>query len=353
MPRPGRSSPGEPAGAVRTAGVCRGDGEGAVESTLTGLYPYGRYALSERVSVWGVAGYGEGELVLTPQDAAAALETDMNLWMGAVGARGVAVEAPAEGGPELSITSDAMMVRTSSGAVHGGDGGDGGDLAGAQAGVTRLRLGLEGAWRGVGTGGGATLVPAVELGLRHDGGDAETGFGVDVGGGLAWVDPRRGLSGEVRARALLTHEAGGLRDRGIAGSLAWDPDPRSERGFALTLSQTIGASASGGMDALLGRATLAGLAASDNGDERENRRLELKLGYGFPAFGDRITVTPEVGLGLSNGHREVSLGSRLGLARSGPVSLELGLEGTRRETANDDGAEPPAHALMLRGRVRW
>ena len=52
----------------------RGEGEysspgggGKVESTVTGLYPYGRYELTERTALWGVAGYGEGELVLTPE----------------------------------------------------------------------------------------------------------------------------------------------------------------------------------------------------------------------------------------------------------------------------------------------
>ena len=81
---------------------------------------------------------------------------------------------------------------------------------------------------------------------------------------------------------------------------------------------------SGGMDALLGRETLAGLAANDNGggdDDLENRRL----GYGFPAFGERFTSTPEFGLGLSQGRREYSLGWRLGTAGSGPTAPEFGL----------------------------
>ena len=198
---------------------------------------------------------------------------------------------------------------------------------------------------------GATFVPTVELGLRHDGGDAETGFGVDVGGGLAWVDPGIGLTAVLGARGLLTHEAGGLRDRGVAGALAWDPAPQSERGFSLTLSQTMGAPASGGMDALLGRGTLDGLAANDGGDGLDSRRLELEMGYGFGVFGDRFTATPQAALALSDRHREVRLGWRLGLARSGPVSMELGLTGTRREAANDDGA--PEHGVMLRGSMRW
>ena len=260
-----------------------------------------------------------------------------------MGVRGVALEAPDDGGVELSVSSDAMAVRTSSEKVAG--------LSGATADVTRLWLGLAGTWRGLGTMRGATFVPTVELGLRHDGGDAETGFGVDVGGGLAWVDPGIGLTAVLGARGLLTHEAGGLRDRGVAGALAWDPAPQSERGFSLTLSQTMGAPASGGMDALLGRGTLDGLAANDGGDGLDSRRLELEMGYGFGVFGDRFTATPQAALALSDRHREVRLGWRLGLARSGPVSMELGLTGTRREAANDDGA--PEHGVMLRGSMRW
>ena len=225
--------------------------------------------------------------------------------------------------------------------------------------MTRLRLGLEGTWRGLEAGGGE-LVPRLEVGLRHDGGDAETGFGFDLGGGLSWSHPASGLSAELSGRGLLTHESQGFRDRGLSASFGWDPGRGTGRGPKLTLSQTVGAQASGGMDALLGRGTLEGLAANDpgsgsgagGGDDLANRRLELKMGYGFGVFGDRFTATPEAGLGFSNGHREVSLGWRLGLARSGPVSMALEFEARRREAANDDGAEP-VDALMLRGSMRW
>ena len=111
-----------------------------------------------------------------------------------------------------------------------------------------------------------------------------------------------------------------------------------------------------GADALLGRQTLADLAANDNGFER--RRLELNLGYGFPAFGDRFTAMPELGLGLSNDVREHSLGWKLGLVRRGPASLEAGLEATRREPANDSGAgsgaaSEPVHGVQARLALRW
>ena len=95
-----------------------GGTEGTVLSSVTGLYPYGRYRVTNRVTLWGVAGYGAGTLTLTPQDAdgkaVAPLRTDMELMMAALGVRGVAIEAPSDGGFELAGTSDAMVVRTSS-----------------------------------------------------------------------------------------------------------------------------------------------------------------------------------------------------------------------------------------------
>ena len=209
----------------------RGSDEGEVSSTVSGVYPYGRHALSERVTLWGVVGYGTGSLALTPEGKTAT-ETDMDLAMGAaVGLRGVAVEAPAEGEPELAVQTDALNVRTSSEAVRGGA-GDYVNLNAMTAGATRLRLGVEGTWHG------GALVPRMEVGLRHDGGDAETGFGVDLGGGLAWLDPASGIAAEVSARGLGSHEAGGFRDRGLAGSLAWNPRPGSGRGLKLTLQQS-------------------------------------------------------------------------------------------------------------------
>ena len=96
-------------------------------------------------------------------------------------------------------------------------------------------------------------MPRLEVGVRHDGGDAETGFGLDIGGGLSWSHPASGLSAELSGRGLLTHESRGFRDRGLSASFGWDPGRGTGRGPKLTLSQTVGASASGGMDALLGR----------------------------------------------------------------------------------------------------
>ena len=47
------------------ADVVSAFGRGTVESTLASVYPYARLRLNERVSAWGLAGYGMGALTLT------------------------------------------------------------------------------------------------------------------------------------------------------------------------------------------------------------------------------------------------------------------------------------------------
>ena len=329
-------------------------GRGTVSSTLTGLYPWMRRALGERISLWGVAGYSEGTLTVTPANedgtSQAALRTDLELAMGAAGLRGTLVRAPDGGGFELAVKTDAMAVRTRSASVPG--------LAGASAEVTRLRLGLEGS-RPFRFEGGAELRPSVEVGVRQDGGDAETGIGADVGGGIAWMDPQRGLSVDLRGRGLASHDSKGFREAGLSGSLSWEPRADSGRGLSLTLTQTMGGQASGGADALLQRGTLAGLAANEGGAEDggllSRRRLEVRFGYGFAAFGDRFTSTPELGFGLSEAARDYRLGWRLSRG-AGAGSLDLSLEATRHQAANNHGAgygAKPEHAVGLRIEARF
>ena len=134
---------------------------------------------SERVSVWGVTGYGRGALRLAPE-ADPALETGLSMAMG--GGRGHRTGS-GSGGFALAFKADALWVAT------------------ASAVVTRARTALE-ASRGYALGGGLSLSPSVEVGRRHDGGDAETGAGVDVGGGLVRVVCGRGVESTTGAVAV-------------------------------------------------------------------------------------------------------------------------------------------------------
>ena len=78
----------------------------------------------------------------------------------------------------------------------------------------------------------------------------------------------------------------------------------------------------------------------------------MKLGYGFGAFGNRFTAAPELHVGLSDAGRDYRLGWRLALARNGPASLDLGLEATRTEPANDPGSAPE-HGLAFKMTARF
>ena len=329
----------------RGEGSYRGEsGGGATASSLTGVFPWGAYELSERFSVWGVTGLGEGRLTLTPEGQAP-IETDLDLAMAAAGLRGVLVEAPEAGGIELALKSDALGVRTSSARARG--------LEAEETEATRLRLGLEGSLP-LPLEGGASLTPSVEIGARHDGGDAETGFGVEIGGGLAWSDPRSGLSAELRGRGLLSHAAEGFRARSLSGSLSWDPTPASERGLGLTMSQTAGARSASGMDAIFEQGALAGLAAGDIGRDGETlaqRGFEIRLGYGLVAFGGGFTSRPELGFGLSNGQRDYSVGWRLMREGRYGGTFGLSLEARLQESANDNAN--PEHAIGARLSARF
>ena len=168
-----------------------------------------------------MTGYGTGSLSLTP-DGAAALETRMSMAMTAAGTRGELIGSRATGGFALAFKADALWVGAATELVDGAAG----RLNASQAGVTRLRTALEGS-RSFTVSSRLSLTPSVEVGLQQDGGDAETGTGMDIGGGLAFTDTVTGLSLDVRVRTLVVHQAEGFTDRGVSLSFGWDPTPSS------------------------------------------------------------------------------------------------------------------------------
>ena len=312
--------------------------EGELDSSLTGVYPYVGYDINERLSAWGVAGYGEGNIKLTQPDTTETIRTGIDLAMVAVGARGDLMPRTEAAGFDLALTTDALMVRTTSAAAAG--------LAATDADVSRLRLGLDGSWL-VALDSGASLTPSIGIGMRHDGGDAETGFGIDLGGGLAYADEQSGLGLELNARALLAHEDENFREWGVSGALIFDPDPSSDRGLSLSVGPSWGASATGGAEALLGPETMSGLALDNT--PPPGGRLGVEAAWGFPALAGRYTGTPYLGLGLREGGRDLRLGWRLGAVRREGLELALGLEGTRLES----NGRSPEHGATVRLMLRW
>ena len=55
------------------------------------------------------------------------------------------------------------------------------------------------------------------MGLRHDGGDAETGTGIEIGAGLRYTVGT--VTVEAQARTLVAHEAAGYKEWGASGAI--------------------------------------------------------------------------------------------------------------------------------------
>ena len=300
---------------------------GEVESTLASAYPYLRYTVSERLSVWGVLGLGEGGLTLDiaareADEANERIETDVSLAMSAFGARG---KLASVGGYDLAVKTDVLFVRTESEAAAG--------LAAADARTRRLRLTLEGS-REVKLESGV-LTPSLEVGLRHDGGDAETGSGLELGGGLRWAG-LKGFAVEVRARGLIAHEERDYEEWGVSASLVLSPG-EGGRGLSMRVGSAWGA-ASGGVERLWSQRALTG------GSFDPDARLDAEVGYGLGAM--RGLLTPYTGVALSEGGETWRAGARFRLGSSLEVSLEASL-------TEPTGDGEPESGITLRGTKRW
>ena len=306
--------------------------EGEITSTVTGLFPYGRYALTPRLGLWAVAGYGWGQLSLKPDGTGDDATPSTTMTMAALGMDGLLFDGGNEG-ITLSSTADVLTLKTTSEEVDG--------LESSEGSLSRLRLGIE-AVRPFPLSNGASLLPSLALGIRQDSGDAETGFGLDLGAGILWQAPERGISGALKGHTLLAHGEEDLQEQGLALSFSWEPTP-SKRGPSLSLSHAMGATAAGGMDALLNPTTFEGLDA----DPSSGQRFEAELAYGFPAHNDQLTLTPAVALALSPTSRNYSLLWSLvpytDQAQADP--WQLSLAGERQEP--NAAPSPVDHSLKL------
>ena len=118
------------------------------------------------------------------------------------------------------------------------------------------------------------LTSALEPGVRHDGGDAETGSGVEFG------------------RTLVAHGDATYREWGASASVRLDPGAAA-RGLSLSLCPEWGAAGMGGAEPLWTVRDAGELAQGCGFDA--GMRLRADVDYGLDAFRGRGTVTPFVG----------------------------------------------------------
>ena len=298
-----------------------GTGAGTIASTLTSVHPYAQVRLADRAQLWGAAGWGRGGLEITPESGTA-LEADLTNRMGALGGRAVLAGG---GALEIALRSDLLWTETSSDETAG--------LAEAVGTASRGRLMLEGAGRIQGLGG--VVRPRIEGGVRYDGGDAETGRGFEVGGGLGWA--RGSLMLEASGRVLVAHADESYEEWGYSGSLVYAPGADG-LGLQMRVGSTAGAAASGVRNLWM-LENASGLVRAGHGGMPLAQRFDAEVGYGlgggalwYPYF-----VADDSGL------------TRLGLELTSGDVLGVGLEFGRREGVD----QAPEDAMLLRGELRF
>ena len=309
-----------------TTDVTKGD----VDITLTSILPYAHWSPRPGLGVWGLFGAGWGDLQL--RDEAGKVKTDLEMLLGAVGAR---QEVLTWRRIDVALKADAFLTEVEAGADD--------RLPKTAGDAQRVRLMLEGrtAWA---LSEDSHLTPVFEVGGRWDGGKAETGVGAEMGGGFEYAHTKLGLGIEARGRYLLAHQKSAFDEWGASLTLRLDPGA-DKRGLWLALAPVWGAEASQ-VEQMWGSADV--LRANGEIDTQPGfspAQVEFDVGYGHGAHEGAGLLTTYGGLSLLGPESHgVRLGGRLALGEW----VDLSVEGER--TTQGGGAE---HQVALYGHLGW
>ncbi len=304
-----------------------GAAPGRHEGWMVSVQPYmGWLSGDGGWSVWTAVGYGEGEVRIVDEELAGRYgeqKSGSRLAGGALGGRMGLLEV---GRTRVEMKGEGRVAQLKV--------DDNGELiAGVTVETYRLRTAVEGTTRW------GALELRSEFGARWDGGDGQTGAGIESGGALAYAFPGSGLRLEGNWRGLAWH-GGKVHEWGAGGSVSWVSGTEG-LGWLLKVAPSWGETGSG-----VGRLWEERLA--DAGSDRSRvpgGRVETEMGYGIGLSG-RGVWTPYAGAGLwGDGGRKYRVGSRL----KGKGSLALDLEAERRERRT----ARPEHGVNLNLRVRW
>ena len=285
-------------------------------SRMVSVHPYVTWWSPIGLDLWATGGYGRGEIEIVDEQAGT-YTSDTTLRLGSVGASGPLLIGDAligRGTTTVRLKAQASLAQMD---VEG----KGSFLQARTMDAQRLRLALEGSHERTLASGGS-LTPSFEVGLRHDGGDGATGTGLELGGGLRYVDPALGLTIEGRGRVLAAYEEN-YEEWGASGLIRVDPGAAGQ-GLSLSLAPSYGPTASS-VQRLWDQGPTQGAPTTQG----PTGRLEAEVGYGLVAFAGQGLLTPYGAVSLGGGTQQYRVGSRLDLGSE----LRLSLEGTRQVTA--------------------
>ena len=301
---------------------------GSLESRLTAVLPYVRWSSGGgSTEVWSIAGLGAGEVEV--EDGT----SDLSMRMGMLGARS---RLASSGGLGLDVVGDAGLVRLSTADSESAA------LSDITTDVQRMRIGLEGS-RATALAGGTTVTPYAQVAGRYDGGDGQTGQGLEVSGGLRLTGGRVGL--DARGRFLAVHTAEGYSENGVS-LVAYLRAKADGRGLSMSVAPRMGAGT--GDSGMMWRERPLADSALRGGSRA--RSLRAEVGYGLASSPKGLLFTPFGDLYLArNERRQVRLGARIGAADLGSRIGSLELSGARIDRRG--GASD--HRIDLVGRMSF
>ena len=294
---------------------------------MTGVHPYLAWSASSDLDIWATVGHARGEIRITDDVVGDPRTSGAILDSGLVGISGriLAYESTS-----LRLKGEAALARLDAE-------GDGGLFTAMTAGLSRLRLSTEASHEYRFARGGS-LTPWGEVGVRHDGGDGETGAGLELGGGLRYRNPAAGWSTEGYGRWLAVHQ-GARQEWGFGARIRYAPRS-AQYGPSVSVAPSWG-------DTTSGMQRLWEISAADpDMPGVPGTRLDTQFGYGIAALRGRGVLTPYGAVGLARGQgRRYRVGGRMAVGRSANLSLET----ERRVRA----AARVIHAIRVRAAIRF
>ena len=299
--------------------------DGTYETRMLSLHPYVGFSPG-RLGVWLTAGLGRGNLDIDDEQGTVGQQSsDTSLRTGSVGASG---DLLASGPTRLRIKAAATVAQVE---VEGG-----GRIDEQTVSANRLRLALKGS-HAYEAGMDGQVTPEIEVALRQDGGDGQTGAGVEVGGGLRYEGG--GFTLEAMARSLVSDGDDSVEYKEWGAHLLLQRSAGTGgRGLSMRVMPTYGTQAN---SLTLWERSVAEIA--DRGAVNAQGQLRAEVGYGLAAPGGLGVYTVYSGMTQAPERMQLRLGTRLEVDSSMSVSLES----TRWQRI----AGAAEHGLLLRGRL--
>ena len=294
-----------------------------IDTSLLGLNPYiGWHSDDGKKTAWGTVGYSSGDF---EQDQKNNLKTDLKMTVLAIGGSTRFAE---RSGSDFNIKGDLSTAELTTDATSG--------VPEVKSKAHRARVAVEAEVNKASDSGGHVM-RSVALGLRYDGGDGDTGSGLELDGELGWSGRSVSVSGA--ANVLLFH-TGDLKEWGLGGLIRYEPSHAKGRNLTFRAQPSYGPGESGS-----GQLWDQQVKDLDEDGGEPEARLVMDAGWGLAALSGRGLLTPYSGLELSEGGSRVyRLGSRVAI--DSVFNIDLAANRT------EDG-DSPEHGIGLQLGMQW